>query len=229
MKAVLEAPQSQPQNVLFKIAAFLYPILGMTTWRRHGQSHRIPIVIKLGPAKELAGRLAGHVAGVAHPKIPPPRVPLPGHDPQHGGHPARAARGVARVEAVAVVAVRDVDAPGARHGVRVDGLGGRHAVLPFFLHVGVHDQEGVVREVDGDLAGEVRVVVAVALGLAFIVLGVAAVVGGVILVLGKHAPDTEFAGDAEGEGTDYGARSQVCDLVAVLNKGKEPGVRLCSG
>jgi hypothetical protein len=101
---------------------------------------------------------------------------------------------VARVEAGAVVAVRDVDAPRPGNGVRVNGLRRVHAVLPFFLHVGVHHQEGVVREVDGDLACLVR----------------SGGGGGVVgVILGDDAADAELAGDAEGEGADDGAGSEV--------------------
>lgn len=61
-------------------------------------------------------------------------------------------RRMSRVEGILVIAISDVDASVSCDGVRVDGLRWCNAVFPFFLHFGVHYQEGVVGEVDGDLA-----------------------------------------------------------------------------
>lgn len=56
------------------------------------------------------------------------------------------------MEAVAITAVRDINTPVSRDRVRINGRRRRDAVLPLFLHLGVHHQQRVVREVDGDLA-----------------------------------------------------------------------------
>lgn len=51
-----------------------------------------------------------------------------------------------------IVAVRDVDPSVPCNGMRINGCCRRDAVFPFLLHLGVHDKERVVWEVDGDLA-----------------------------------------------------------------------------
>lgn len=96
--------------------------------------------------------------------------------------------------------VRDVDAPVSGDGVRRDRLRGGDGVFPRLLHVGVHDQEGVMREVDGDLTCQVGVLV---------LLGVGGAWGEGGRRRGQDAPDAELAGDAEGERADYWARAEV--------------------
>ena len=48
--------------------------------------------------------------------------------------------------------IRDVDPLVPCHGMRIDVSRGLDRVFPFFLHFAVHYEEGVVGEVDGDLA-----------------------------------------------------------------------------
>ena len=107
------------------------------------------------------------------------------------------------MEALPVMAIGDVDPLVAGDGMRIDGLGGVDAVFPSFLHFGVHDQEGVVGEVDRDLA--LGVTAACCGGGFFLVLFV--VVGGRVFVFfiggggggvcgGEDFADAEFAGDA---------------------------------
>lgn len=59
---------------------------------------------------------------------------------QHGGDVAPATRRVPWVKALAVVPVRDVDAFVSRDRMRIDDGCGMDAVLPLFLHFGVHHQ-----------------------------------------------------------------------------------------
>jgi hypothetical protein len=106
-----------------------------------------------------------------------------------------------RVEIRAVMAVGHVEALRPGDGVGRDGRGGGDRVLVGFLHGGVHDQEGIVREVDGDLALFVTV-------------------GRFVLVvawggrLGREdLADAELSCDAEGEASDDGARTQISQLV----------------
>lgn len=166
---------------------------------------RIPIVVKLGPLEEGAVILARHVAGMAHPEVPAPALPLLLDDPQHGRDATPAPRRVSRVQGGLVVPVRHVDAPVAGHGVRVDGVCRRDAVLPPLLHLGMHDQQRVVGQVDGDLApGGVP-------GLLHIVIVL-------VLVLGRGGhdpPDAELPGYAQGQGADDGAGAEVGELVGV--------------
>jgi len=111
------------------------------------------------------------------------------------------------VQRGAVGAVGHVYAGGAGERVRVDGAGGGDAVLPFFLHAGVHDEEGVVREVDrdGSLGLGVRVKVGERVGVRVRVRGIA----------GQDATYAELSSDAERERGDDGAGAEVRQLVAV--------------
>lgn len=85
-----------------------------------------------------------------------------------------------------IVPIRHIDPPVPGNRVRLNRRRGRHAVLPRLLHLGVHHEQRVVREVDGDLA-----------------------LGVVVLVWGEDAADAELARDAEGERADDGARAEV--------------------
>lgn len=89
---------------------------------------------------------------MAHPKVLAEILPLALHNPQYARHATRASRRVRRVHACPVVAVRNVDAPVARNRVRVNRLRRRDAVLPLLLHLGVHHQQRVVRQMDRNLA-----------------------------------------------------------------------------
>lgn len=159
-----------------------------------GVPYRVPVVVELCPLEEGAVLPARRVAGLAHPKVPPAVLPPLLDDAQHGRDATRAPGRVPRVQAGLVVAVRDVDAPVAGHGVRVDGMGWRDAVLPGFLHLGVHDQQRVVRQVDGDLARGVGIGVP---------------------VLGHDPPDAKLPGHTQGERPYDGAGPEVGELVRV--------------
>lgn len=89
--------------------------------------------------------------------------------------------------------------------MRVDSLRRRDTVFPLLLHFRVHDEQGVMREVDGDLARGIGVF-----------LGLFTFVGGSDVVLGNDATDAEFAGDTEGDGSDDCSRAEVGELVAVI-------------
>lgn len=129
--------------------------------------------------------LTRRIASMAHPHIPPPILLLPLHTPQHGWHIAPAARRIPRMQTLLVVPVGDVDPLVPRDRVRVDGRGGRDAVLPLLLHRGVHDQQRVVRQVDGELA--------LGVGASLVVVVVAALV---VMVAGDDLADAELAGYA---------------------------------
>jgi hypothetical protein len=60
-----------------------------------------------------------------------------------------------------ITPIRDIQSHVLGQRTRIDGSRGRDGGFPFFLHFGVHYQEGVVWEVDRDLAlgvGETAVV-----------------------------------------------------------------------
>ena len=105
------------------------------------------------------------------------------------------------VKRLAIVAVRDVDASVPSDGVRIDGGRRRDAMLPLLLHLGVHHEQRVMRQVDSDLTLGVGVVVAIVL---------------VVFIPGHDTSHAELSRHAEREGSDDGARAEVCELVAVL-------------
>ncbi len=115
----------------------------------------IPILIELCPLEKLTALLPRHVTRMTHPEVLAPILPLPLHNPKHGRHPTLALGSELGVQTGSVVAIRDVDALVAGNGVRINGRRGCDAVFPFLLHLRVHDEQGVVREVDRDLAGRV--------------------------------------------------------------------------
>lgn len=125
-----------------------------------------------------------------------------------------------RVELVSIVSVRDVDPPVPRDRVRIDGLRGSDAVLPLLLHLGMHDEQGVVREVDRDLA---RHVAGGSSSSSSGVLGIGSAVGAgtaALLLSGGGVPSDDaahakLARDPEGERSDDGPRAEIRQLVAV--------------
>lgn len=98
----------------------------------------------------------------------------------------------------AVVPVRDVDPLVPRNGVRIDGQRRRDAVLPFLLHLCVHDQQRVVWQVDRDLPFRIDV-----LGRP------------VVRIFWEDPANSEFTSHAQGYRSYYGARAQICELVTV--------------
>lgn len=51
-----------------------------------------------------------------------------------------------------IISISDIDASVTSDRMRVDGLCRGDAVLPLLLHLSVHDQQRVMREVDGNLS-----------------------------------------------------------------------------
>lgn len=99
------------------------------------------------------------------------------------------------MERWSVEAICDVDPFEIRNRVGDECGGGWgcgcDGVLPGFLHVGVHDEEGVVGEVYGYLALDVGA-------------------GGRIASVWRYGlADAELAGDAKGKGADHWAWSEV--------------------
>ena len=95
--------------------------------------------------------------------------------------------------------------------MRGDGARGGDAVFPLFLHGGVHYEEGVVGEVDGELA----------LGVCF---GVRALAGAIavatvagVVVRRDDLAHPEFSRDAETEAPDHWARAEVGEVVGVVS------------
>jgi len=118
--------------------------------------NRISVVVKLGPLEKRARLLSRNVAGVAHPKISPVVFFLPLNHPQHAGYAARTPWRETRVHIRSVVAVRDVDSPVSSNWVGIDRQSGHDGVFPLFLHLGMHDKQGVVRQVDAKLTLSIR-------------------------------------------------------------------------
>lgn len=116
-------------------------------------------------------------------------------------------RRILGVKRLSIPSIRDIQplVPGER--VRFDGLCRCDAVFPLLLHLGVHDEEGVVREVNGDLAF-------------FVCASEVDCFGGVGVSARRwttdNLPDTEFAGNTEGKAADYSARTEIRELIGVV-------------
>lgn len=73
------------------------------------------------------------------------------------------------VKRLSIIAVGDIDAFVSRDGVWINRKRGCYRVLPFFLHLRMHHQEGIVRQMNGNLSFSVRTryVVGIILGDSF--------------------------------------------------------------
>lgn len=126
--------------------------------RRLGvRPHGISIMIELGPLEERAFFLARDISSVAHPEILPIVLLLPLDNLQHTRHAACALGRESRMHVRSVMTVRDVYSFVSRNRVRVYGKGRRHRVFPFLLHLGVHHQQRIMRQMDRDLPLCIRV------------------------------------------------------------------------
>lgn len=115
-------------------------------------SHGDAVVREPGPLEEAAADAAvGLVADLTHPHVPSARGPLFLHHLQHARGPAATLGRVSWPKFLAVPAVGDVDAFVGSERVRRYCCRGRDAVFPFLLHLRVHHEQRVVRQVNCDL------------------------------------------------------------------------------
>lgn len=85
---------------------------------------------------------------MAHPKVLTKVFPLPLHYSQDRWNATVTSRCVLRVEAVPIVAVRDIYTLATGNGMGVNCMCGCDRVLPRLLHLSVHDKETIVRQMD---------------------------------------------------------------------------------
>ncbi len=90
-----------------------------------------------------------------------------------------------------VISIRDIDPLVSSNGVRVNGLSGRNAVLPLLLHLGVHNKERIVGEMDGDLS----FCIGFFFGSVFL--------GGVVIFQGDDASNSKFSCYSKRDAADY--------------------------
>lgn len=160
---------------------------------------RIAIVVEVCPLEEGAVLVAWQIATMAHPEILPVVLLSPLHDFEHSRNITLAFRCEFRMEVSSVVPIGDIDSPAPCYRVRINCLCWCDGVFPFFLHLSVHDQERVVRQVDGDLALQVGISPC-----------------SLVHVLWNNPPDTELSSNAQGQRTDHSSRTKVSELIAVI-------------
>jgi hypothetical protein len=85
---------------------------------------------------------------MTHPHVPPPGLLLALHTSQHGWNIALALWRVLWMKRLLVVTVRDIEPLVLGDGMRIDGWSGSDAVFPFLLHLCMHHQQGVVRQMN---------------------------------------------------------------------------------
>ena len=96
--------------------------------------------------------LARHISRMTHPHVPPPRLLLPRCTAQHGRDPTLTLGRVLWMQTVLVTTIRDIDPLVLGQRMGVDGLGRRNAMFPLLLHIGMHDQQRIMREMYTNLA-----------------------------------------------------------------------------
>lgn len=143
---------------------------------------RIAILVELCPLEEGATFAVWGVAMVAHPEVPAPILLTLLHNLEDGGDTTPAFWCVLWVEYGFVISVGHVDSSGAGDGMRVDSLRWGDGMLPKLLHLAVHDEEGVVRQVDRYLSFIIGILSQVVVG-----------------ITRQYFPYAELAGDTEGE------------------------------
>lgn len=92
------------------------------------------------------------IPNLTHPHVSAPVVFLLLHTFEHTGNSAFTLRSVFWTEFLSVPTVSNVDPFVASKWVRSNGLSRGNAMFPFLLHFSMHDKQGVVRKMDGDLA-----------------------------------------------------------------------------
>lgn len=95
--------------------------------------------------------------------------------------------------------VRDIDSLSSCNRVRVDALRWRYTVLPLLLHLSMHHQQRVVGKMNCNLP-----------------LLICAVFHFVVVARHDFAY-SKFAGNAEGEASDYGAGTKIRELVGMVS------------
>ena len=106
------------------------------------------------------------------------------------------------MEAFAVISVSDIDSFVARYGMRIDHRRRMNAMLPFLLHLRMHHQKRVVRQVYRDLAFSVCPLV----------------FGGcwLFVIPGYDFPYSKFSSNPKTQAANDGSRSKVGQLIAVI-------------
>jgi len=136
---------------------------------------------------------------MAYPKIATPVFSLLLHNPQHAWYITAAFWCVPWMKFLPIVAIRDVYAFVTCNRVRVDCCGRRDAVLPFFLHLSMHDEERIVGKMNGKLTFGIGV----------------ATVGWVaaLRVFGQNSPHAKLPCNTKRERADNGAWAEIGELV----------------
>lgn len=111
------------------------------------------------------------------------------------------------MEAFAVMAIGDVNPFIASDGVRVDGSGRMNAMLPFFLHLRVHDEQRIVWKMNCDLAFSV--------GSEFI-FGFQISALDFTIISGHNLANPELSRDTETEAANDCSWTKICELVRVI-------------
>ena len=93
--------------------------------------------------------------------------------------------------------------------MRVNGLCRGNAMLPFFLHLGVHDKQRIMREVDSNLALCISSFI-----ISFLCFRrtrcVFSFTGTLITIASHNMSNPELTGDSEAQAADHWVRAEVC-------------------
>ena len=106
------------------------------------------------------------------------------------------------MEALRVVPVGDIDALIASDGMRVNSRRRVDAVLPFLLHLGMHDEQRIVREMNGHLP----------LGICSSIIGI----GLLLVISGENFSYPELPSNPKTQAANDSSWSQVGELIRMI-------------
>lgn len=121
---------------------------------------------------------------------------------QHRRYAAFASGRVSWVEALAVVAVSDIDPLVSSDWVRINNWRWMNAVFPLLLHLCMHDQERIVWQMDGNLP----------FGVCSLVLRACVL----FIVSGDDFAHSKFSGNPKTQAADDGTWPKVGELIGVI-------------
>lgn len=113
---------------------------------------RIPIIIELSPLEKVAPIFPRYIPSIAHPEIPAPIFLLPLHNPHHCRYIAFTSRRILRMQFLFIISICDIDPFNASYWMWINSLCWSDTVLPFLLHLGMHNEQRIVGQMNCYLA-----------------------------------------------------------------------------
>jgi hypothetical protein len=169
---------------------------------------RITIIVEFSPLKERTALLPRSIISMTHPHVLPTVLLLSLHTSQDRRDITLAFRRELGMQRVLVVTVRDIDSFVLGDGMWIDGWSRSDAVFPLFLHLRMHHEQGIVRQMNGNLT-----------------LGVCAAIILPLLLRGRvralfvsrnNLADSKFSSYSKTQAANDGVRTEIGELISVV-------------